>query len=338
MRKHLGRNPPSRWFLVSCFVLVLTLLIASCQQKVKPPVEKITIAYTTTPNAILVNIAFAKGYFAEEGLDATPQPHPFGRLALNSVIDGKADLATVADTPVMFAVMNDRKITVIAVIQTSNQSDAIFAKKDRGIENPADLVGKKIGYTSGTTSEYFAYAFLLSHGIYEKQVRLVGMKPDDMAEAIGTGKVDAVSTWNPYLKQLQKKFGSQAVTFFGEAVYTETFCLAAGREYVKKNPEAIRKVLRALLKAETFVNKHPGESRRLASQFIQMTAADLDEIWGIFDFKIVLDQALLVDLEQQARWAIRNRLVPGTAMPNFLEFIYDNGLSSINPKAVRILR
>ena len=251
MRRRLGRIPPSRGFVVSCLVLVLTLLIASCQQKVKPPVEKITIAYTTTPNAILVNIAFAKGYFAEEGLDATPQPHPFGRLALNSVIDGKADLATVADTPIMFAVMNDRKITVIAVIQTSNQSDAIFAKKDRGIENPADLVGKKIGFAPGTTSEYFAYAFLLSHGIYEKQVRLVGMKPDDMAEAIGTGKVDAVSTWNPYLNQLQKKLGSQAVTFFGEAVYTETFCLAAEQEYVKKHPDAIRKVLRALLKAES---------------------------------------------------------------------------------------
>jgi ABC-type nitrate/sulfonate/bicarbonate transport system substrate-binding protein len=196
---------PSR----SCFSIVIFVALAviawsgsGCTppDKQAGPREKITFAYSTAPNAALVHIAFANGYFSEEGLDATPQLHVFGKLALDAVMDGKADLATVAETPFVFAVMNGRKITTFAVIETSNRNEAIIARQDRGIAKPSDLLGKKIGFTLGTTSDFFAYSFLLFHGIDEKQVRRIGMDPDEMAEALGTGKVDAVSTWNPYLR------------------------------------------------------------------------------------------------------------------------------------------
>ena len=59
-------------------ILVLTVLAVSaltvngCQpQKQAGEPEKITIAYSTASNAILMCIAFAKDYFAQEGLDAT---------------------------------------------------------------------------------------------------------------------------------------------------------------------------------------------------------------------------------------------------------------------------
>jgi DNA-binding response OmpR family regulator len=58
-------------------LIASSILCTSCekQPKVTGPPKKITIAYSTAANAILVYIAFAKGYFAEEGLDATPQPY-----------------------------------------------------------------------------------------------------------------------------------------------------------------------------------------------------------------------------------------------------------------------
>jgi ABC-type nitrate/sulfonate/bicarbonate transport system substrate-binding protein len=326
------------------FTLVMLAVIAWSASGCKPPdkqagpQEKITFAYSTTPNAILVHIAFAKGYFAEEGLDATPQPHAFGKLALNAVIEGKADLATVGDTPFVFAVMNGKKITTVAVVQTSNRNEAIVARQDRGIARPADLLGKKIGVTPGTTSDFFVYSFLLFHGIDEKQVRRIGMNPDDMAEALGTGRVDAVSTWNPYLRQLQKKMGSKGVIYFGETLYTETFCVAATQEYVNKNPEPIKKVLRALIKAETIVKQHPEESRRLVAEFTKTDKAVLEDTWDVFTFNVALDQALLVNFEDQTRWVIKNRLATRTDMPNYLDFIYDNGLRSVKPGTVRIVR
>lgn len=334
------------FYTTRCFlglVLPLALLILSigaCRpsaEKPAGPPEKITIAYSTA-NAMLMYIAFAKGYLTEEGLDATPQPHAFGKPALQSVMDGRANLATVGDTPIMFAVMGGTRIFVLATIQTSNRNVAIIVRQDRGILKPSDLQGKKIGLTVGTTGDFFANSFLLVHGIARGQVTVVDLKPDEMAAALTSGRVDAVSTWNPTLMQLQKALGHKGRIFFDETVYTEAFSIAADQDFVKKNPETIKKVLRALIKAEHFVKQHPAESRRLVADFIKTDQAVLDETWGVFSFRVMLDQSLLVNLEDQTRWAMKNRLTAHRTMPNYLDFIYADGLQAVKPEAVRIIR
>ena len=119
---------------------------AACRQQTenpsRPP-EKITIAYSTAPHAALFHVAFTKGFFSAEGLEVTAQPHEFGKQALDSLLEGKADLATVADTPIMFAVTRGKRICLLAVLAMSNKATAIVARRDRGITTPADLKGEK---------------------------------------------------------------------------------------------------------------------------------------------------------------------------------------------------
>ena len=74
-------------------LVFIVFTINGCQQQKTSPPEKITIVYSTVVNAILMQVALGKGYFKEEGLDATPQPHSFGKSALQAVIEGKADIA-----------------------------------------------------------------------------------------------------------------------------------------------------------------------------------------------------------------------------------------------------
>ena len=181
-------------------------------------------------------------------------------------------------------------------------------------------------------------SFLSTRGIGRKEVKIIDMKPNEMPDALIKGKVDAVSTWNPTLKHLQKGLGDNGLIMYDETIYSETFCVAAWQEFIKKHPEAIKKVLRALIRAETFVKQNPEESRRLVAEFIKTDKALLDEIWDSYDFRVTLDQSLLVSLEDQTRWALKNRLTGGTDMPNYLDFIYFDGLRSVKPEAVRIIR
>jgi len=326
-----------------CTLLALgmfSICMTGCKptQKQTGPREKITVAYWSGPSAALVHIAFAKGYFAEEGLEAIPQAHAYGKLALNAVIEGSADIATVGDTPIVFAVMNGERIATLAAIQTANKNEAVVARRDRGISQPADLNGKKIGVTLGTTAHFFIDSFLLAHGIEEGKVTLVNMKPDEMAAALESGRIDAVSTFNPTVKQLEKRLGEGGVLFYGESLYTETFCVAATQEFAKKNPEAIIKFLRALIRAEIFVKQHDKEARTLAAEFIKMDTAVIDDMWETITFKVTLDQSLLVDFEDQTRWVLKNKLSTGTRMPNYLDYIHADGLYAVKPNAVRIVR
>ena len=259
-----------RHLLILMFLSMLAMTLLSCDKKAAvEPREKITFAYTESTGSALVHIAVAKGYFAEEGLDVTTQSHAFGKIALDAVIEGKADMAIAADTVIMFAVMGGQQITTLAVIATANKNMAILARKNRGISRPADLKGKTIGVVRGTVSDFFADAFLTAHGIDRKQIAIIDIQPGEMAKALGTGRVDAVSIWQPALIQLQKHIENRGQTFSNETVYTFALGVIALQDFVKQHPEAVRKVLRALIKAENFARQYPEESWQLVAKFVK---------------------------------------------------------------------
>jgi sulfonate transport system substrate-binding protein len=307
------------------------------QEQAGPP-EKITIAYVTTQHDSLYHIAFAKGFFSAEGLDVTAQPHAFGKPALNSVLEGKADLAATGDAPIMFAVTGGKSIYVIAVIATSKKASAIIARKDRGIVKPSDLRGKKIGVTRGTLAEFFMDSFLSTRRVDRKEVKVVDLKPDEMPDALARGMVDALSIWQPVLKYIEKALGNNATVFYDETIYSDILCIASGQEFAKKHPDAVRKVLRALIRAESFMKQNKDESLQIIAEATKTDKELLGEILQSFDFRVTLDQALVVSLEDQTRWAQRNKLTGGAAVPNYLDFIYFDGLNSVKPEAVRVIR
>jgi NitT/TauT family transport system substrate-binding protein len=302
------------------------------------PAKKVTIAYATPPHAVLAQVAQARGYYQQEGLEAVPQVYSYGKAALDAVLDGKADFATVAETPVMFAIMKGEKISVIATIQTSNKNNAIFAKRDKGILSPGELKGRKIAATFGTISEFFMDAFLATHGISRKNMKVVSLEPEALQTALVNGDVDAVSTWDPFLIQMQKKLGEKGNTFYGEDLYTQTFNVVATQDFIRGNPDTVKKMLRALIKAEEFVDKNQAEAQELVAEFSKLQTALIREIWPGNRFNVTLDQSLLLALEDESRWAITNRLTKATRVPNYLDFIYTDGLAAVKPEAVRILR
>ena len=59
-------------------------------------------------------------------------------------------------------------------------------------------------------------------------------------------------------------------------------------------------------------------------------------VWSRNDFSLSLDQSLVVAMENEARWMIKNRLTFETEVPDFLNYIYVEGLNSIKPGSVDI--
>ena len=99
-----------------------------------------------------------------------------------------------------------------------------------------------------------------------------------------------------------------------------------------------RKLLLALLKAEEFAKQHPAEAQKSVADFRGTPQVLLSKLWADNTFIVSLDQSLVLALEDESRWAIKNGLTSARKVPNYLDFIYLDGLLSIKPKAVRILR
>lgn len=303
------------------------------------PPEKLTLAVNNTyVGTSLVFIASANGYFRAEGLDVTLQPHTSGLAALDSMLREEADLATVAETPLMHAVMKGQPVSVVVTISTESRDHGIVARKDRAISTPGDLKGKRIGATIGTTSHFLIDVILVGNKISPQEVRIINLKPEQMADALLKGEVDAVSTWEPLLSQLTQALGDAGAALHGDVPNTVSFNVAGRSGFVKNNPEAMKKLLRALIRAEQLVDKQPAAARAIVAGAARIEPAVLDALWPGYNLRVKLEQWLVTLLEDQSRWAIKNGYVDKTAVPNFLDFIYLDALAAVKPDAVTIIR
>ena len=329
----------------SLTLIFITALVA-CQksspensgQGVAEALRKITVAYTYQPQSTLVHVAVAKGYFSGEQLDVQPLMQTFGKAALQSVLDHQADFATVAETPIMFSMFRGEKIVVISNIESSSSNNAVVARKDAGITVPADLKGKRIGFTPGTTSDFFLDSLLTAHGLRRQEILPVTLNPEAMQEAILAGKVDAVSTWNYPLTLIKHQLGANGVLFYDRQIYTETFNIVVLQDFLRNNPETVKGFLRALIKAEDFVAENPDEAQSIMSAATRIDKSLIREVWNNFNYRVMLDQTLLISLEDEARWAMSNKLTDQSVMPDFSSFIHLDSIKALKPEALRLRR
>ncbi len=320
------------------FTFIIGWQISSSLYAADGEKQKIRFAFTLQPEVALVHVAVTKGYFEEEGLEIEPVMRMFGKPSLQAVLDNKADFATVAETPVMFSILNGEKIFVIAEIASSVKNTAVVTRKDTGIKDPSMLKGKTIGVSHGTTGDFFLDSLLTANGLTRGSVTTVEVKPDDMLEALVSGRIDAACTWNYPLTLIQQELGDNALVFFDEDIYTETFNIAVKQDFLLKNPEAGKKLLRALIRAEKFARENPAEAQAIFSNFAKVDPELVSLVWDSLRYEVILDSSLLIMLEDEARWAIHKKLTTQTVLPDYIKYIHVDTLKSVSPSAVKNLR
>ncbi len=299
--------------------------------------ERITVAISPWPASSPIYIARDKGFFGGEGLAVTFQPVVSGHLALDAVLSGKADVGTAADTPIARAAVDGRPLAVLATISEIERGILIIARKDKGISVPGDLRGKRIGFAVGSSAEFFLHIFLTTSLINPRDVRVVDLPPDKGVTALLSGELDAVTTWAPHTILLREKLGDGAVIFHDPSIYTQTWNIAVKQESVKSHPERMKKFLRALAGADEFISRRPAEARAICSKNIGTEGPLFEKEWQDYHFALKLEQSLILNLEDQARWMIKREAGQSRRPPNFLEFIHTDALKAVRAEAVTIV-
>ncbi len=283
-------------------------------------------------------LAQDKQLFAKHGLDVKLSPFLLGKFALQTVLDGQADLAIVGDTPFMLAVLRGEQIAVLATVFESRRTLAIFARKDRGISGPGTLSGKTVGTTTGTSAEYFLDTVLDVNGVPRSAVHVVGLKPEQMIDALVSGKVDAVTVRYPDLGELEQQLGAKGLTIFGEDYFIFRFLLVGKKSYIDSHPLQIARILTALDESNRLIRADPEGIRTLLGQRLQIAPSLLGRSVTPDDFTLMLDQQLLLALSAQARWAAAKPDGQGKTMPDFLDYIQAAPLTRMAPDANKMIR
>ncbi len=333
-----------RRIVVAIMIFVaLGILLSGCAQKVEEkyvgPVEKVTLSLTEEPVNWLTLIAVEKDFFSQEGLDVTLKEYPSGKRALlDGLFAGEVDIAAAADVPIVFNSFERQDFKVIATIGTSDNVPRIIARKDRGIYRPSDLQGKHIATQEASAVHFFLSLFLLKYTLAEDSVKISFMNAEELPQALADGEIDAFSMREPFITQAKALLGDNAVIFAEPGLYLQTFNLVAYDSFIKDNPEIVKKILRALLRAEEYANNHPAAAVEIISSRTGVAEDEVFALWPELHLRVFLDQSLIVALEDIAKWAIRNDLTDKTEMPNYLDYIHVDALEEVKPGAVKIIR
>ncbi|MDR7304825.1 ABC transporter substrate-binding protein [Rhodoferax saidenbachensis] len=300
--------------------------------------ESLTLAVSRTPLSLPLYIAQSNGYFAAEGLEVKINECLGGHRCLRQVLDGQADVATTGELPVVMNSFSSSDYAVIGTFTKSSDDIKLVTNARAGIRAPAQLVGKRVGAIKGTASEFFLELYLLTAGLDPQSLSIVDVQPEDMVQALQSGKVDAISVWQPFGYQALKAMGAGATLLPSNNAYIQTFNLVSHRKLVGTRDTTLTKLLTAVERAERFIQEHPADAKRLLMQRLALEQDFVDSVWPGLRYRLVLDQALLVTMEGEARWARREGHAVGPLKPNFLQLVHSAPLHTVKPDAVATLR
>ena len=157
-----------------------------------------------------------------------------------------------------------------------------------------------------------------------------------MAEALVSGSVDAIATWNPNLYNTQQAFADNEIITFSSDVYTEISVLAGRRDFVVERKGAMEKLVRAVVRAEEFLQDNEAEARDIVIRRLpNQPESTVRGVWDAFHAEAKLDNVLLTVLRQEGQWLKDRGIVEG-ATPDFTNVIFTDYLESIRPESVTV--
>ena len=111
----------------------------------------------------------------------------------------------------------------------------------------------------------------------------------------------------------------------------------ASDDWITSHPELVNRFLKSLSQAEDYAINHPSEAKAIVKNQLNLTDAYADKVWSQNQFSLSLDQSLLLAMQDEAQWLISNHLTNATTVPNFINYVYSDGLKSVKPGAVNII-
>lgn len=90
------------------------------------------------------------------------------------------------------------------VLDVAGDNEALVARNDSGVNNIADLKGKRVGTPFASTAHYSLLTALAQNNLSTSDVQLLDLQPQAILAAWERGDIDAAYTWLPTLDGLRK--------------------------------------------------------------------------------------------------------------------------------------
>lgn len=205
--------------------------------------------------------AVQQGYYKAAGLDVKVVEGNGSGNTAQLVASGRSQLAYADAVAVSQLIAKGAPMKILSTVYQSNPN-AVLALKKTGIKSIKDLIGRKVGVPSGSSQTTMLPLFLKANGLKDTDVNLINMPPTSMVPSLLQGQVDAIlGSIDAYQIQLESQGAELDVYRFADyGVPTVSTSIFASNDYIKDNPEVVKKFIAASLKGWSFALDNPTQT------------------------------------------------------------------------------
>jgi NitT/TauT family transport system substrate-binding protein len=252
----------------------------------------------------------------KQGLAPKVSTFASGRLVLDALVGGGVLIGTAAETPVVFAALNGLPVRIIGTLNRHEPFDLVAVND---IKTSKDIKGRRIGYSQGTNAHIYLAKLLKQEGLAWSDITAVSLNPGDFVSSLAGGAIDGFIWTEPHLSQAIAQGSGKFHIIRSEGLYNTYSSIITLQSTIDSKPDLLVKALKALIEADDTIRKDPDAAATLTAERIKLDPAIAKSFWKRTNFKLALDKpAVVAVLEEQAKWAVENKLVrPDARIPDF---------------------
>ncbi|MBV9544821.1 MAG: ABC transporter substrate-binding protein [Chloroflexi bacterium] len=174
-----------------------------------------------------LEIAYRRGYFAEQGLDLEGVPFNSGAEASQALATNQVQVGSGSPNAATFnALARDIDLKIVGdwshVGSPTDTTLALLVGKNaqESVKSVSDLKGKKLAIlgAAGNVGDFFMARALQGSGIALADIQTNYLGASDILAALGNGAVDAATMNEPLATQAQQQFGARVLVPAGKVM------------------------------------------------------------------------------------------------------------------------
>lgn len=224
--------------------------------------DTVTIGYLPSDHDAALFVADAQGKYAENGINTKLVQFNNGGDLMTAMASGDVDVGYVGITPVLSSIAKGVPVKVISAAQI--EGSGIVVAKDSGIDSVSDLAGKKIATPGEASIQHMLLTYYLNeNGMDIKDLKVSAMKVPSMNDALKTGKIDGMITFEPYVS-IAEKNGAKVLAGSQDILPEHPCCVVVATDkFLESHPNETAKILEIHENATDFINNNTDEAAGL---------------------------------------------------------------------------
>ena len=223
----------------------------------------VKIGYLPSDHDSALFVANAQKSYADKGINVQTVQFNNGGDLMSAMAGGDVDIGYVGITPVLASIEKGVPVKVVAGAQT--EGSAIVVSSDSSIKSVSDLAGKTIATPGEASIQYMLLEYALNNESMDiKNLDVSAMKVSSMSDALKTGQIDAMVTYEPYAS-LAVQSGYGKILENSSQIIPEHPCcvVVASDSFIDNHPDTLKTIVNIHNQATEFISSNPDEAAKL---------------------------------------------------------------------------